>query len=449
VLKPEEINTLSNTLLRVDESIVSAELENPSWSTAQEAYSWAIAHADIVFPYVSLKTACEKIKASVTAPREWGPQGEELRLPKKESNSNSPSWSLINELCIILFGRDKVHFDFDSSDSVPTLDADETIKNPTIETALVRILELRKSPLTATIRKGLGLSREDIVKNAVDFIVLEHVYQKRQKDFGNLSISSDSIRRGRRIITIRTPTRDGRAIESKSFRGYALSEMLSSYQSKLTSNEVEGEPFFRVIYNLIVKTLKEDDIRNYHLPKNFLEPPSETIRTGLRKGPNIRTKTGTRTNLYTPFSYAKSAECQGMPEVIRKELTHMANEVLTSIDQVNNLSVEEANDCLPYYREYIRLTYSITDEIRKEWRTHCNIPPVTSLSEKVVGGIKKVSESSDKKDAFKDYLHDLKVWSRAIPFDCAYSDKSKRDETLSSIKDVLKQRGTKRLAPRG
>jgi hypothetical protein len=449
-LKTENIRTLSQTLSRVDDKLVDDQIENKSWTTAQEAYSWAIAHADIVFPYLSLRVATEKIKSSVTAPREWGPQGEEIRLPKRESVSASPSWSLINELSLIMYGDEKVHYDFDCTESVPTLDLDETIKNPAIEHALVRILELRKSPLTATIRRGLGLSQEDMIKNAVDFIILEKVYQERQKDFGNLSISADSIKRGRRIITVRTPTRDGRAIESKSFRGYILSDYLRKYQSKETSNEPEGEPFFRVIYSLITKILTEDIIRNYTLPKTFLEPPAQTIRSGLRRGPNIRTKTGLRTNLYTPFSYAKSSECQGMPEVIRKELTHMANEVVTLIDQVNNLSIEEANGSLPLFKEYIRVSYSITDEIRKEWRTNINIPPVDSLRKNVVEDI-AITVNNGKLDLplLKENLHRLKVWSKAIPFTCAYTDRSKKDEIISSLKDLLKQRSNKRLSPRG
>jgi len=159
-LKTESITTLSTTLSRVDNKLVDAELDNPPWSTAQECYSWAVAHADIVFPFVSLKVATEKIKASVTAPREWGPQGEEIRLAKRESTSASPCWSLINELTYILYEGKGVHYDFDSTGSVPGLDADETTKKPNYRSCFSADSRVEEKPLDSNNPKRIStLSR--------------------------------------------------------------------------------------------------------------------------------------------------------------------------------------------------------------------------------------------------------------------------------------------------
>jgi len=86
------------------------------------------------------------------------------------------------------------------------------------------------------------------------------------------------------------------------------------------------------------------------------------------------TKKGNKSNLYIPFSYAKSQECTLMPEVHKREIVEVGAEIHKNLDHINKLPVKEANAMLPLYQRYLKVAYAHSDESRKRWRTSCYIP---------------------------------------------------------------------------
>jgi len=161
---------------------------------------------------------------------------------------------------------------------------------------------------------------------------------------------------------------------------------------------------------ILDKISEKIDITKYQIPQIFFVAPSIQLRSEIRKGPQIKTKEGERTNLYIPFSFVKASECTPMPEVTRKNLTDAGSACLKALDSINKFPVKLGSKRFKYYEEYLQTAYSLSDEIRKRWRL--------------------------------DALHalnsgNLKTWFEADLFDIFNSEKG--DEDVENFLQELKQ----------
>jgi len=300
-----------------------------------------------------------------------------------ESISGSSAWLLLTAVLKKRFGASNVVMDMDLVESIPKLDDDELATNTDLTKILIRIMELYINPWSATIRTSQLTQRDNLIRNAVDFVLLEHMYQDMECRYGNIHISSAAIIHGRRAVKVASKSRKGgSSISSNVHMGYKLSEYLRAYVPKLTCKTLEGEPFIRLIRKLITNVYDSANSMaiNYELPKSFLEPPNSQIKSNLRRGPVIKSRNGDRANLYIPYSWVKAAECAPMPEVIKREMTSLGAEVNTNLDKINNVvQVSKVNALVGNYKEYLKIVYELSDQCRSEWRRGAMIPLVGTL----------------------------------------------------------------------
>jgi len=268
----------------------------------------------------------------------------------------------------------EVKFTAINSTTVPDLSGSTLAKNNYFGYVFIRLVELFKSPSSATVRTG-ALTPLDKAKNDVDYVVLHYIYNKEKERYNNLSLSPDLHRSQRRVVNTRTTTDHGKTtvVQSNSFVGYALAENLSLYVQEKVGKSPEAEPFFRFIYEIITRiALKSDD--KFVIPKAFFSPSNVLLRKDLRHGPDVKSKKGTRKgNTYVPFSFAKSLECQDMPETLRKTLTGVGATVSKQIDSINHLDIIAQNQVLPDAKRYVSLCYALSDDLRKKWQSHAEV----------------------------------------------------------------------------
>jgi hypothetical protein len=176
-------------------------------------------------------------------------------------------------------------------------------------------------------------------------------------------------------VSSRTSSESGRTtvVQSNSFVGYALAEGLSLYVQEKVGKSPEAEPFFRFIHEIIQRIARKTDI-SFVIPKAFFSPSNVLLRKDLRHGPDVKSKKGTRKgNTYVPFSFAKSLECQDMPETLRKTLTGVGAIVSKQIDSINHLDIISQNLVLPDAKKYVALCYALSDDLRKKWQANAEI----------------------------------------------------------------------------
>ncbi|XDO01622.1 hypothetical protein [Phytophthora cinnamomi ormycovirus 6-4] len=374
----KDINALSEIMSYVNDSPESLP-ERLNLLSPAALYSWAAANSSIAFPYVSLKDASEKVKSNLEAYPMWGkmPEGNYL-LPSLDSLDDSHMWMFLRSLADVIFAG-KVQ-DLSDLTVVPSLDNSQVEKNQKIKHVLVRVNQLIRNPLSATIRQGVKLAEEDMVKNAVDFIVLEYLFTKLDR-WKNLSISVDAIRQGRRPIPVEHKDGKGRVSITTSYVGHKLADYIGEYVHTRTSKSLDSEPLFVLIQDLILNTLKKIEVpMDYELPKSFLESPSYQVRRDIRKGPSIKTRKGIRENLYSPFSFVKSSECSHVPVDVKKDATDLSSEILLSLDKINKLSPSHASKNIEAYKEVLKVAYIASDTFRLRWRKDHVVPDYRKLT---------------------------------------------------------------------
>jgi hypothetical protein len=376
------ILALAETLYRVPIPIYELNKDNLLVKTPEYIYSWAITKTNIMFPYITLSDAEAHITSvSEASARQtsWGFRNDKLILPRIESIQESNTWVILTQLCKNLFKNDFIEYTYDIDDTVPELSNAKITKDESASAVILRLIELSKSPNTATFRTGKNLNLKEISKNCVDFVVLDEIF-RNDKQYKNLKIS-DRVKS--QCIRIEKHSRpdpkdSNKAVLENKYVGYKLSEIFSKYITTTTSKTPENEPFMRFIIGICkgISAITKDD---FVIPKSVFVAPSVDLIRSIRKGPKITTKKGSKENFYYPFSFVKSKECSLIPENIKSTMVDLGSKITKSLHSVNKLPIKEANDKLPLYNEYIRACYSISDQCRREWRTRCSIPEVTDL----------------------------------------------------------------------
>jgi hypothetical protein len=379
-ISDSDLAALAETYSRVPGVTAETLEETVSGKTPEQAYAWALSRSTIIFPYLTLKSASGNIKAArveSTRATSWGLRAGKFHLfPKESYNSESNAWIMLDTLASLLVGEANVIRDQVFDSSVPQLTNEDLVKNSSVSTIVLRLLELMRSPGSATLRKGDNVTRDDLLKNQADFVILETIYLKRP-EYKNLEMSGDALSNGRRPKKVKRPVGKGTAL-TNILVGYKLSETLATYLQNVNEEAMENEPFVRFFIDLL-KLLAEKYPAEQDIPRVFFVAPSRQLLGTVRQGPTVRTKRGERVNLYIPFSFAKSQECSLMPEVLKREIVEVGTKILKNLDHINKLPISDANNMLPYYKRYIRTCYSHADECRKRWRTSCLVPSIEAL----------------------------------------------------------------------
>jgi len=439
----KELVALSETISRVPKDIWEANKSEVLRLSVEQIYMWALPNSTIVFPYLHLKQAAENIEATRIAPqRSWGLSGEEFRIPKLESISNSNIWHLLRAFVFANYDREKIR-EVDPDDTVPRLDNDEVDRNKSLETIIIRLLELAKSPASATIRTT-GLDKlENIIRNQIDFVILDNIYQ-RDESYKKLSISGIALTQGRRQERVsRTSSKSKKLVYDEIIIGYKLAETLSTLVKTKKFKSPESEPFAHFFLDLLRIISLKIDIEKYQLPTSFLTAPSVRLRQNLRKGPSIKTKRGDKANLYIPFSYVKASECVPMSEQTKKDLTDTGAQILKNLDLINKLSVKEASEKYDDFDKYIKRSYIIADECRKQWRREGRIPNSEDIN-KVYGevGFPKLTGDQVKSFDSGEWKHFL---SAIENFKLVFRDEKQNSDEQKSLKaSILKVQEDKR-----
>jgi hypothetical protein len=445
-LKSDAVSALAETLYRVPKEIRDSAIDKQRNSTPERLYLWAISNATIVFPYLTLESAVKNMKNSLYAPRSWGMIGDKFRLPKSESTADSPAWQLLREMFLAKLGPENVSIDADVNESVPDLSADICAKEPSIETIIIRLMELVRNPLSATIRKSELDKSENLVKNAVDFVLLEHIYQ-REQSYKNLTLSGPAVASGRRARRVESTGAGNKVTYTTVYVGYKLADLLCKYLPKVNAKSPESEPFVQIILGFIRKLIPED-LKDFKLPKSLFETPSNQLRALIREGPKIKTKKGDRHNLYVPLSFVKSSECNSYPEVARKQLTDIGSRVLNTLDNVNKLPIDRANSVIPILKDYLSFSYAISDKCRKEWRSNLRVPRPEQLDSLLVSGFPDFSitdgEDSYSPEELEDDLKEKKSRGDRLSFSCPFTG----EEEIARIKSEISSLVDKKRANR-
>jgi hypothetical protein len=448
-LNADAVGALAETLLRVPpEYQVDLAIDKRVHKTPEKLYLWGIANSNIVLPYLSLKTAVENMKHSLYAPRSWGVIGNKYRLPKAESTADSNIWDLIREVFLNKFGKDRVENDGDVNESVPDLSADVVAKQPIIESIITRLMELVRNPLSATLRSGEQHKTDTVARNAVDFVFLEHIFQ-RDEGYKNLTLSALAISSGRRTKKVETVGEGNRLTITNVFLGYKLAEILCRYLPKSSAKSPEGEPFVQAILSFIRACVPED-LHKYKLPKHFFETPSNQLRARVREGPKIKTKKGEKHNLYVPFSFVKAAECVSFPEITKRRIIDTGTKVLKNLDEVNKYSVTRANDVMPFMTDYLSFAYALSDKCRKEWRRAARVPDAQEINNLLdeefpdLGNLNPEGAYEWSSRELKDELNKLENRALSLVFKPAVDDPVEISRILEEIKKVDDTKKTRR-----
>jgi hypothetical protein len=461
--KLEDIETLAHSLSRVPDFNLDNHLTEFRDKPLPKLYAWCIANSNIVFPYLTLEDARDKLLQPVgktTRGSEWGFHSGTWYFPGGDPDKdNSILWEVLRQTIIRNFGSDACVDNAPDNEFSPELDNSDSRKEGDIWLIVQRILELLIAPQTATFRPGSSGDKLVSIKNEVDFYVLERVLTDLGDDYGNLYINHNAVNNCRRTVNIprkRGPAGSGnkQVIEFKPVKiGYQLADRIVTAAKVNPRNreKPEDEPFVKfltAILDTIVEDLKNDEF--YRIPKSFFESPSSVLRSRVRQGPSIKTKTGERTNLYVPFSYVKAADCELMPEITKHGLTAISTEILKNLDTINKFSVEEANFAFPLYEEYLKCAYAVSDETRKQWRTSAKIPDIGCFRA-LRQGIKPKSKEQSNEDWLEftqKYIDEIETAAKAITYSYVSGSADERRAITSAIREKTATKGNKRVNTR-
>jgi hypothetical protein len=436
-LPEQELTALVETLSRCPGLSPDTVRDIASRMGPSQLYGWALSKSNIAYPCLNLKAAGQQIGSQRAEEISWGYlKPHHYRLP-----TEIPALLEEETMWIYLFGLAGNYGDIETMESLPgdwvPFPNDVLARDKVLDTVIKRVHELSRNPKSATIRGDLG-SPENVAKNAVDFVVLEHILPKL--GYTNLSISTTALRSGRRQVQ-HVDIQKKQTVTS--YIGYRLTDILiDGCQAKASAVNREEINFVNFFIGLLHDIA--DSVSWTELPKSFLEPPAESIRRALRQGPDIRTKKGMKKNFYIPLSYVKSSECARYPDAIRRECTATGSDVMIRVDAINNLSVREANERLPSYKAYMASTYLLADRIRAEWRTNQYVPgsgTVTRFMESLL----------DEKDGNHPIPPDRAEVTRrvnSIPFHRAYAEPELQEDAKKSVLAALQQKSSRRQGNR-
>jgi hypothetical protein len=372
-LSEKEIQALVYTLARVPNEVGTF----PKTRTPSRLYDWAVVRATITLPYLSLANAAENAKfdKEFDQKADWGYSDNKFVLPTKESlDDDDTFWGKIADLLNVM-GK-TVEFTAQKGETVPDLSLTKLTKDSYFGYVYIRLVELSKSPGSATIRTSEKITTLDAVKNHVDYVALTLLYQRDKDRYQNLPLSSAlrtcqrSIKRSKEILNNKGKTE---IVVKTDYVGTALAERLSNYLDKRVGKSPEAEPFSKFIFEIIKQIISKVDI-DYVLPKSYFSAPASVLRRSLRHGPDVTQKGQSRKGAtYVPFSFAKSSECSDMPEIVRKTLTSAGSDISKNIDSINSLSILDQNRVIPDASRYILLCYAISDDLRKKWQKEAKV----------------------------------------------------------------------------
>jgi hypothetical protein len=372
-LTEEEIQALLKILVRVDKDISVF----PNTRTPSRLYDWATVNSNITFPFISLKEAAKGLKfdKNFDYRSQWGYVDGKFIFPVKESlDADETFWGRIADLCTAL--GVKSEFSAMNDETVPDLSHTSLAKNNYFGYVFIRLVELSKSPSSATIRTPERPTILDSVKNNVDYVFLMEIYARDREKYENMQFSPvvhSCQRTIQNVKEVQGKKGKSETVTTRSYTGNLLSERLCAYVQKRITKAPESEIFSRFILSIIQKiALKVPE--NFVIPKVFFSTPGSLIRRQLRHGPEVTRKGKTvQGNTYIPFSFAKSSECEAMPETHRKSLTSIGASVSKHIDALNSLSVTEQNSIMPMALKYVNYCYSLSDELRKRWQKQAEV----------------------------------------------------------------------------
>jgi hypothetical protein len=443
-LTTNEIQSLGYILAGLDPDETRSHLADiQAMGRPEVLYTWAISKSSIPFPALTLRQASEGFRTLLPVTNLLGFVAEgHIRLPLQYAKSgDSNVWSFLFEICKKVYPSCEILDLENYSDVIPELDNTIIAKNRVLEFAIARLLELCKSPNSATLRRTERPSLENRVKNAVDFVVLDHIFQ-RDTSLHNLSLSHYAMLEGRRSVVQEYPGSKGEILTRKLFVGYNLSALLAGYINEKKAPSLESEPFIKFILQLL-RDISSQVSSQFTIPKIFFEPPSIELRSSVRRGPDIKTKKGTKSNLYTPFSFAKSSECHLMTETIRRELIDLGSSVLQKLDEPNKLPIREASIVMPFFQEYLKLCYAVSDQCRKEWRQSCFVPNTTPLQVYVSDFPSDIVEAVSSGVA-EDYIKRLRRLGHTLTFVPVKDDPSQLASLRKQVEEELKKRKVRR-----
>jgi hypothetical protein len=302
---------------------------------------------------------------------------------------DSLPWAFLFEFIKYNFPDKLVELDYVPS-SIPDLDSSDYAKYPNLAAVFRRLLELSKSPMSATIRNSKN--NEDLVKNAVDFVFIEALYIRDHEMYKHLTLSGLALATGRRQVVNEVSGAGGKVVRQTSYSGYKLSNFLRDYIHHKSEKSLESNVFIALILS-VIRSLAIKYVEESSIPKSFFETPSIQLRHRIRQGPQVRTKKGLKFNLYTPLSCVKSLECQGMPEALKKECTNLSQKVLNNLDKINTVAPKDASRLMPAFKEYLDFSYIVTDEIRSRWTRGLMIPSIDGLIRLMNGVFPEEQES--------------------------------------------------------
>jgi hypothetical protein len=402
-LSEKEIQALVYTLARVPNEVGTF----PKTRTPSRLYDWAVVRATITLPYLSLANAAENAKfdKEFDQKADWGFQDNKFILPTKESlDDDDTFWGKIADLLSVM-GK-TVEFSAQKGETVPDLSLTRLTKDSYFGYVYIRLVELSKSPGSATIRTSEKITALDVVKNHVDYVALTMLYQKDKERYKNLPLSSSlrscqrSLKRSKEVLNKKGKTE---MVMTTDYLGTALAERLSNYLDKRVGKSPEAEPFSRFIFEIIKQIVAKVDI-DYIVPKSYFSAPASVLRRSLRHGPDTMQKGQSRKGAtYVPFSFAKSSECSDMPEIVRKTLTTAGSDISKNIDSINSLNILEQNRVIPDASRYILLCYAVSDDLRKKWQKEAR---VVSEPQKLLDYFKYNPLLSPEKER-KEYLENL------------------------------------------
>jgi hypothetical protein len=453
----EQINALGETLSRVDDKKFESYKGRIANEIVDHIYLWAIANARIVFPYLTLESAAQNIKSvtqQVEDTRKWGllPDGK-IHLPKIESNTSN-FWYLLSSIIEDFYGPDMVVRDGEIDETYQEMSNTELAKEPMAGKILFRIMELIRSPGSATFRSPEVPTAESTIKNQVDLDLIDGVRLREYSLYKNYTLNPKVIANLRRTVTTSKTEMQGKKSQVylvTTHEGSKLAETISSY-----GNYVFKKPESNPLYKIISKILSDISLslpKKWTIPKNVFLAPSIQVRSNFRQGPKVKTKGGKeKANAYIPFSFVKSASCASYPASVKKELTDMGAAIVQNADLINSLDLQTAGDVIPLFSAYIRTTYVISDQIRRNWSTRAKVPSdVPLLKELMVTNFQMILKEKDKDltPLLSDYNKKLVKLSNEIVFMNSLSDPKEMEALIASIakvdqekKDARKKRQT-------
>jgi hypothetical protein len=225
------------------------------------------------------------------------------------------------------------------------------------------------------------------------------------------------------------------------FVGYKLAEILSAYLTKPSPRSLENEPFIGLILS-ILRDISLEIPDESEIPKVFFESPSTQLRSSVRQGPSIKTKKGTRANLYVPLSFVKSAECDSIHESTKRDLTQIGSSVIQKLDEANKLPIGRASEVMPFLKEYIAEAYTFSDTCRKEWRINAFVPNTEPIIRALVTDFPSLEDAD--KSVLNSYIMKLKREARNITFVPVTNDKEELARIRGQIQTLQKTKSARR-----